>query len=158
VIYMTHNAEWFDCLMVPVYAYARATDQPTDDAVWLLTQLGFTHVLELAAALSFGLIEDALGREPWTASEQRLVREYIVQCLNSGQELPAEFLYLPLILGGITVAGEVTFAGEDVAESLRLLSKAKSERQELFAEPDLKDLNDAFDRLVARQARGRARG
>lgn len=157
VIYMTHNGEWFDCLFVPIYAYAQATEQPTDDAVWLLTELCYTHVLELAVALSFGLVEDALGREPWTPSEQRAVREYIVQCLSGGQTLPAEFLYLPLMLGGIGVANEVTFAGEDGGESLRLLNKAKGERKDLFAEPDLKDLNDVFDRLIARQARGRAR-
>jgi hypothetical protein len=61
---------------------------------------------------------------------------------------------MPLILGGIAVADQIVFEGEKVQESLRFLAKAKAARAELFAEPDLADLNDAFDRLVARRARG----
>jgi hypothetical protein len=37
------------------------------------------------------------------------------------------------------------------------LSKAKAERGELFEAEDLSSLNDAFDRLMAKQSRGRGR-
>jgi hypothetical protein len=87
-------------------------------------------------------------------TEQRALREFIVECLDTGTNLPAEFLYLPLILGGIMVAGEVVLEGETVSDSLRVLAKAKAERADLFADPDLRELSDVFDRLVAKQARG----
>lgn len=157
VTYLMSNAEWQDCLLVPVYAFALAQEHSTEDALWLLTQLGYTHVLELAVALSFALVEDELGRELWPVSEQRPVREYITECLGNGDTLPAEFLYLPLILGGIIVSDQLTFEGEDLEESLRLLGKGKAERGDVFADPDLMMLNDAFDRLLAKQARKRGR-
>ena len=113
-------------------------------------------VVELAIALSFSLLGEALQREPWAPDEQRAVREYIVECLAEGATLPCEFLYLPLLLGGIIIADQVVFEGEDVTESVRLLGQAKAERGDLFKDEDLSDLNDAFDRLIARQARRRA--
>ena len=111
----------------------------------------------MAVAISFALVEDALGRELWPASEQRPVREYITECLGNGAALPVEFLYLPLMLGGIIVADQLMLADEDLEESLRLLGKGKAERGDLFTDPDLATLNDAFDRLLAKQARRRGR-
>ena len=157
VTYLMANAEWQDCLLVPIYAFALAQDHSTDDVLWLLTQLGYTHVVELAVAISFALIEDALGRQLWPGSEQRPVREYITECLGNGATLPAEFLYLPLILGGMIISDQLMLEGEDLEEGLRLLGKAKAERGDLFADPDLATLNDAFDRLLAKQARRRGR-
>jgi hypothetical protein len=157
VTYLTSQTEWQDCLLVPIYAYAQAREQSSDDALWLVTVFGYAHVVELAVALSFALVEDALGRELWAPAEQRVVREFVSGCLEQGTTLPSEFLYLPLLLGGIIVGDQIVSEGEDVTESLRLLSQAKAERGDLFAEEDLRNLNDAFDRLVARQARGRAR-
>jgi hypothetical protein len=152
VTYMMGNAEWQDCLLVPIYAYAQANEQPTNDALWLVTQLGYMHVVELAIALSFSLVEEMLQREPWDLTEQGVLRNFIVECLNQGAELPVEFLYLPLILGGIAVADKVVLKGETVSDSLRLLGGAKAERSDLFADPDLHELNEVFDRLVAMQS------
>ncbi len=157
VTYLMANAEWQDCLLVPIYAFALAQDHSTDDVLWLLTQLGYTHVVELAIAVSFTLVEDGLGRELWPGSEQRPVREYITECLGNGATLPAEFLYLPLMLGGIAISDQMMLEGEDLEESLRLLGKSKAEREDLFADPDLATLNDAFDRLLAKQVRRRGR-
>jgi len=157
VTYLMANADWQDCLLVPIYAFALAQDNSTDDVFWLLTQLGYTHVVELAIAISFALVEDALGRELWSGAEQRPVREYITECLGNGATLPAEFLYLPLILGGIVISDQLMLEDEDLEESLRLLGKSKAEREDLFADPDLAMLNDAFDRLLAKQARRRGR-
>jgi hypothetical protein len=156
VSYFMRNAEWQDCLLVPIYAYAQSSGQAIDDPVWSVTRLGYLHVLELAIALSFSLVEEALKRQSWDPVEQRVLRDYIVGRLDSGASLPAEFLYLPLILGGIAVAGEVALGDEGVQESLRMLAKAKAAKAELFADQDLQVLNDTFDRLVAKQALGRA--
>jgi hypothetical protein len=60
---------------------------------------------------------------------------------------------LPLILGGVAVTDRVQLDGEDVGESLRLLRKAKDERAELFKDEDLRELDYAFERVFARQAR-----
>jgi len=155
VTYLMSNAEWQDIVLVPIYASAQLTNSASDNALWLVTQLGYAHIVELAVALSFSLVEDNLQQQPWDATEQRVVREYIVGCLQEGATLPAEFLYLPLLLGGVAVADKVVFEGEDVAESLRFLNQAKAARANLFAEEDLRELNNAFGRLVARQARGR---
>jgi len=152
VTYLTQNAEWQDCLLVPIYAYAQANEQPTNDVLWLVTQLGYTHLVELAIALSFSLVEEMLQREPWSPAEQSALRNFIVECLDTGAELPVEFLYLPLVLGGVAVASEVVLKEETVSDSLRLLSKAKAERSDLFADPDLQELNDVFDRLVTMQS------
>jgi hypothetical protein len=153
VTYMLAQEEWQDCLLVPIYAYAGLTDQPSDDALWLVTELGFTHVAELAAALGFALTEELLDREMWSPAEQRAVREFVADSLGEGKPLPTEFLYLPLILGGLAIADQVHLEGEDIGESLRLLRKAKDERAELFGERDLRDLDHAFERIFARQAR-----
>jgi hypothetical protein len=152
VMYLCDHADWQDCLLVPIYAFAQANEQPTNDVLWLVTQLGYTHVLELATALSFSLVEEALGRQLWAPDEQRALREYLSQCLNEGTELPAEFVYLPLILGGVIVGAEIVIEGEMVSDSLRLLQRAKADRADLFADPDLQELNDAFNRLAAGQA------
>jgi hypothetical protein len=157
VTYLMSNAEWQEILLVPIYAAAQLAEQPSDDVIWLVTEFGYTHVIELAAAISFTLVGDTIGREIWSPTEQRLLREFIVSCLEEGNSLPPEFLYLPLLLGGIAVAREITFEEEDITESMRLLSKAKAERGELFEAEDLSSLNDAFDRLMAKQSRGRGR-
>lgn len=154
VTHLMQNPQWQDCLLVPIYAYAQVNDQSTDDPLWLVTQYGYAHVVELAMAISFSLVEELMRRQMWDPSEQQTVREYIVDRLHAGGNVPPEFVYLPLILGGIAVADQVVFEGETVQESLRYLAKAKAARAELFAESDLADLNDIFDRLIAKRARG----
>jgi hypothetical protein len=153
VTYLLGQEEWQDCLLVPIHAYARLTDQPTDDAVWLVTELGFTHVTELAVSLSFALIEDMLGREVWSPTEQRAVRAFVADSLGEGKTLPTEFLYLPLILGGLAVIDRDSLADSDIGENLRLLRKAKDARAALFEDEDLRELDNTFERVFARQAR-----
>jgi hypothetical protein len=154
VMYLMEKPDWQDCLLVPIYAYAQANEQPTHDVLWLVTQLGYTHLLELSVAISFALIEDALGYEAWDPAEQRGLRYFIVECLSGGTELPSEFLYLPLVLGGLAVANQLTIKGESASDSLRLLEKAKAERADLFADPDLQEVNTAFERLMAAYTQG----
>jgi len=140
-------------LLVPIYAYARLADQATEDAVWLVTELGVTHVVELAVSLSFALIEEMLDRELWSPTEQRAVRAFVADSLGEGKTLPTEFLYLPLVLGGLAVIDRASLEDNEIGESLRLLRKAKDTRTELFSEEDLRELDHAFERVFARQAR-----
>jgi hypothetical protein len=147
------DVTWQDCLLVPIFAYAQADDQPTGDVLWLITRLGYTHVLELAIALSFTLVEDAVGRQAWSAAEQRAARDFIVESLNAGTPLPAEFLYLPLILGGLAVTHEMVSKGEAVMQTIGLLREARAQRADEFSDPEWRDLDDIFGELVARQGR-----
>jgi hypothetical protein len=145
---------WEDCLLVPIFAYARSEALPTVDVRSLVAEVGYLHVLELAIALAFPLIEEMLRREPWQAAEQRALRDLVLQCQASGAALPVEFLYLPLILGGLVVARDLVLEGEDVQQSLDLLCTAKKTRAEWFADPELAELNDVFEELLTRQMSG----
>ena len=140
-----------DCLLVPILAYALANEQPTGDVLWLVTQLGYTHILELAIAQSFTLVERALGRQVWNATEQRAARDFIAESLSAGTPLPVEFVYLALILGGLVVAQEWVIDGEDVGQALDLLRAAKAERADAFSGQEWSDLVDLLDLLMARQ-------
>jgi hypothetical protein len=151
VAHMLSDVTRQDCLLVPIVAYAQADDQPTGDVLWLVTRLGYAHVLELAIALSFTLVEDAVRRQVWSAAEQRAARDFIVERLNAGTPLPAGFLYLPLILGGLVVAHEMVSKGEDVKQTIGLLQAAKAKRADEFADPEWRDLDDICGRLVTRQ-------
>jgi hypothetical protein len=142
---------WQECLLVPILAYAQAEELSTVDLRPLVTRVGYPHVLELAIALAFSLIEKSLGREPWQYAEQRALRDLILQCQNTGAALPGEFLYLPLILGGLAVAHELVLEGENVQQSLDLLSAAKKKRNEWFADPELTEINDIFEELLTKQ-------
>ena len=153
VTYMMSDVTWQDCLLVPILAYARVNEQPTGDMLWLVTQFGYVHVLELAIALSFSLIEQVEGRERWSVAEQIAAREFIVQCLSTGTPLPVEFLYLPLILGGLAVADEFVLEREDVQQSLALLADARAERPDWSADQELRELDEVFGLLVARHRR-----
>jgi hypothetical protein len=141
-----------DCLLIPVLAYALANDQPTGDVLWLVTQLGYTHVLELAIASSFALVEDTIERQVWSYAEQRAARDFVVESLNEGAPLPAQFLYLPLILGGLVVAHDLVLDGEDVRETIGLIQTAKTRRADEFTGQEWRDLDDIFNLLVARLA------
>jgi len=151
VTYFLETPVWQECLLVPILAYALSEGLSTVDVRPLIAGVGLPHVLELAIALAFSLIEETLGREPWQASEQRALRELILQCQSTGAPLPVEFLYLPLILGGLVVAHDVVLEGEDVQRSLDLLCTAKKTRAEWFADAELAEINDVFEELLTRQ-------
>jgi len=151
VTYLLETPAWQECLLVPILAYALSEGLSTVDVRPLISGVGLPHVLELAIALAFSLIEETLGREPWQASEQRALRDLVLQCQSTGASLPVEFLYLPLVLGGLVVAHDVVLEGEDVQRSLDLLCTAKKTRAEWFADVELAEINDVFEELLTRQ-------
>jgi hypothetical protein len=150
-VYLMSDPAWQDCLLVPILAYAQAEGLSTADLRYVVTGMGYPHVLELAIALAFALVEEELGREPWKYAEQRALRDLVLQCQRTRASLPVEFLYLPLILGGLVVAHELVFQGEDVQQSLELLNAAKKKRAESFADPELAEINDLFEELLTKQ-------
>jgi hypothetical protein len=147
VQYFLENVNRQDALLIPIWSAALRNDMSTNDYLAMVTQVGWERLLRLAIAISFALVNDALSREPWTTEEQRAVADLMLDRVNRRASLPVEFLYLPLLLGGLVVAHEMSMPDEDVEHSLQLLTQAKSDRAEAFDE-ELTELNQVFDTLL----------
>jgi hypothetical protein len=95
----------------------------------------------LAMSLSFGMLRKQVGRDLWTLEEQLALTDLMADRVERGGMLPAEFLYLPLLLGGLLIASEIQIGGENLSQSLDLLSKARRQRDaELSENPELTGL------------------
>lgn len=149
---LTYTAEYFlarperqDALLIPAYSLALRYNLPTDDPLHLVARADYARLTRLASSLAFGLVRHRWKKEPWTREEQIAVTDFVADCVESGRTLPAEFLYLPLILGGLMVSADVQMPGEKPAESLALLAKARELRRADLAEnPELNALLDSL--------------
>lgn len=142
------NSDLQDALLVPVWELANEYDLPTGDPLWVLRNVGFRHLMRLTVALSFGLVHQALGRQPWTLEERQAVISLVADAVEMGEALPPEFLYVPLLMGAAYISRQIILDGEESTHSLRLLQKAKAARAKVFADPDLAEINLIFDRLL----------
>lgn len=149
VSYFMRNANLQDGLLIPIYMQAYPHNLPTDNATWLVSEVGYSRIIRLAIALSFALVERALKRQPWLLEEQRALADLVVGNLESGHSLPVDFLYLPLLMGGALVMREVVMEGEDPQQSLQMLAQAKKERAEDFT-GEATETGELFDSLLAR--------
>ncbi len=139
-----------DAVLVPAYMLAFRYNLPVSDPIMLIARAGYARLVRLAASLSFGLLRQRLGRDPWSMEEQLAVTDLLADRVERGGELPAEFLYLPLLLGGLLVANQVLMPGENPAQSLGLLAKARQQRaSELAENPELIAI---LDQLLASAA------
>jgi hypothetical protein len=157
---LTYTVQYFledvnrqDALLIPIWSDALRNDLSTNDYLVMVTQVGYDRLLRLAIALSFALMDEALGREPWTIEEQRAVADLALNCVSQGESLPIEFLYLPLLLGGLVVAHKMRMPDEDVGHSLQLLARSESDRAEAFDE-ELQELNQIFGTLLQSAQQG----
>lgn len=142
------NGPLQDGLLVPIWERALRADYPTTHTLELVRAVGFWHLTRLAAALSFGLVAQALGRHPWSLEERRAIARYIADTVEVGDTLEEAFVYLPLLLGATRVISQVHLADEDLRHSLRLLQQAKQTRSEAFADEDLRPVGQIFDQLL----------
>ncbi|MGD2206420.1 MAG: hypothetical protein PVH17_06545 [Anaerolineae bacterium] len=150
---LTHTAEYFlkrpdwqDVVLVPAYMLAYRYDLPTNDPILLVVRADYARMARLAISLSFGSLHRRLKRDLWTMEEQLGVADLVTDRVERGGVLPAEFLYLPLLLGGLIVADQVQMPGENLSQSLTLLAEAQEKRSDELAEnPELVAL---FDRLL----------
>jgi hypothetical protein len=138
---LTHTVEYFlqsaerqNVILIPSYVLAYRYNLPTGDPVFLIVRADYARIARLAISLSFGLLRQQLKREVWTVEEHRAVADLVADRVERGGTLPAEFLYLPLLLGGLAVARQVTMPGEDVDQSLALLAQARYKRAAELAE------------------------
>jgi hypothetical protein len=142
---LTYSAEYFlsrsdrqDAVLVPAYSLALRYNMPVSDPITLIARADYGRMIRLAESISFGLLRQRLGRAPWTLEEQLAVTDLVANRVEQGGNLPAEFLYLALVLGGLLVAPQVQMPGESQSHSLSLLAKSYSQRTaELADNPEL---------------------
>jgi hypothetical protein len=154
---LTYTAEYFlkdsvmqDGLLVPIFERAIREKAATGEILPLLRSHGYYHLTRLACAISFGLVAEGLKKQPWSVEERRAVTDLVAIHLDTGQVLPPEFMYVPLLLGSIQVARRTVMEGEDSRESLRMLQEAKTERAQIFKEDEeLQQVGQVFDQLMA---------
>lgn len=149
--YFLKRASWQDAILVPAYSLAYRYDLPVDDPVMLVCRADYARLARLATSLSFGLLRQRLRREPWNHEEQLAVADLIADRVERGGPLPAEFLYLPLLLGSLLVADEVQMSGEEAEQSLALLGEAYQKRVADLA--DNPELVAIFQELLQRAHR-----
>jgi hypothetical protein len=142
------NSDLQDGLLVPMWELANEYDLPTGDPLWVVRNVGFSHLLRLSMALSFGLVRQGLGRHPWSVEERRAVISLVADSVEAHQTLQPEFLYIPLLMAGAYISRQIVMDGEDSEHSRRLLEDAKSARADVFDDPDLAEANLVFDRLM----------
>jgi len=142
---LSYTAEYFlgrpdrqDVVLVPAYSLAFRHNLPVSDPISLIARADYGRMIRLAESISFGLLRQRLGRAPWTLEEQLAVTDLVSNRVEHGGNLPAEFLYLPLLLGGLLVASQIQMPGEILSQSLSLLAKSFSQRTtELADNPEL---------------------
>jgi hypothetical protein len=146
VEYFLKRPNWQDAILLPAYMLAYRYDLPTNDPVFLIVRADYARVARLACSLSFGMLRSSLQRDVWTVEEQLAVANLVADRVERGGMLPPEFLYLPLLLGGVMIAGQMQMPGENVVQSLGLLIKAREQRKANLAE--IPELVALLDRLL----------
>ena len=137
-----------DGLYVPILQSLLASDTPIHSPAWLLMKPGYGRVLNLAIALSFGMLEDYRKKRTWPIAEQYAVRQFIMTQMTNQQPLPIDLVYVPLILGGLLLARKIVVEGEDIAASLAALRKARDIRLTELAQGD-DEIVQILDELLA---------
>ena len=138
-----------DGLLVPIWEVAQEMGVSTMEPVWVLRSVGFGHLVRLSVATSFSMIGQVYSEQPWNLEERRSLTDFISEKLETGEPLPIEFLYIPLLAGAAIVWPKLVLEGENTHESLQLLQRAKAARADIFADPDLEPASRLFDRLLS---------
>jgi hypothetical protein len=149
---LTYTVEYFlqrplgqDVILIPAYILAYRYNLMTKDPVMLVVRADYARIARLAISLSFGMLRQRLNRDVWSMEEQLAVADLIADRVERGGALPTEFLYLPLLLGGLMVNGQVQMPREDSTQSLDLFAKAREQRRASLA--DLPELVALLDQL-----------
>jgi hypothetical protein len=94
------------------------------------------------------MVAESLGKHFWSQQERRALVTFIADSLEDGSALPPEFLYLPLMLGGIKVANKVRLPDEDQRQTLQLIHKARQARSAVFADEEMATAGRVFKQLI----------
>jgi hypothetical protein len=137
-------------LLVPILENALGQNMDTTDILHVIRTAGYYHIIRLAVAVSYGLIANSFGRQYWTLEERQLVGKHIADCLETGQDLDLEFLYLPLLMGGTQIAKKVKLQGEELSHTVALMKTARDERKRLFIDQEMEKVDKIYNRILAR--------
>ncbi len=145
-----HDEESQNAILVPSYMEAMRMGRSTSRPVEVVSWSGLHHVVRLSAAVSFGIIAKAVGRQPWSLDERRGVTQWVAQCIEERRQLQPEFLYLPLLTAALTVMPIKMHPDENPIESFKLLGTAWHSRYEEHFKQDaeLQELVDIFNGLA----------
>jgi hypothetical protein len=146
--YFLSSSERRNGLLVPIWERALESEVDTTDILHVLCTAGYFHILKLSIAISFGLVAKAVRRQFWSLEERQAVTNHIAECIEVGQELDVDFLYLPLLMGGIVISDKLTLNGENSRQTMALMKKAYEARSELFSEADMAQANQILTRLL----------
>ena len=135
-------------LLVPIWERALDGGMDTGDALQVIRTAGYSHILKLSIAMSFGLIAQAMGRQPWSLEERQGVAEHLTENIEIGENTDEDFLYLPLLMGGTLISGQLTWDGENPKESLALMRKAREARQDLFFDDEMAEANKIYSQIL----------
>lgn len=137
-------------LLVPIWERAFAENVNTADVLDVIRSVGYFHIVRLAVAVSFGIIARSFGRHYWSLEERQALANHIAECLETGQDLDLEFLYLPLLMAGTQVANKVKLQGEDQKHTVTLMKTARDERKRLFIDQDMEKADKIYSRILQR--------
>jgi hypothetical protein len=59
-----------------------------------------------------------------------------------------DFLYLPLMMGGVKVAGKVRLPDENQRQTLQLIRQARQARPEVFTDDEMAVADKVYDQLL----------
>jgi len=74
--------------------------------------------------------------------------DFIASALEEGSTMPADFLYLPLMLGALKIATKVRLPDEDVTHTLQLIQAARQARPEVLVDEDMANADKLFDVML----------
>ncbi len=148
VHYFLKRGDLQDGLLCPIWERALVNEFPGADTIELFKVVGYSHILRLSIAFSFGMVAKVFGRQPWTEEERQGVMNYLVDTLDEGSPLELDFLYLPLMMGALNVVRKVRLPDEDVAHTAQLIKAARKARQDLFIDKEMKEANDIYTMLL----------
>jgi hypothetical protein len=149
VEYLLQRPHGQEAILIPAYVLAYRYNLTTSDPVVLVVRADYARIARLAISLSFGMLRQRLNRDVWSMDEQLAVADLVADRAERGGALPSEFLYLPLLLGGLMVAGQMQMPREDLAQSLDLFANARQQRTAALAElPELVTLLDRLEQTA----------
>lgn len=146
--YFLTRPDHTNALLVPMWEQALEAQTDTTYPLEVIRSIGYFHLLKLALTLSFGLIAQATGRQPWPLNERQAVTQYIIENIETGQQMDPEFLYLPLLMAGTHISSKIKLEGETPQHSLALMKKAREARRDIFLDEDMVPAGQIFNQIL----------
>lgn len=118
---------WFRKMLRAIARDERAAQHPAQ----IIPKMLYDDLLRDAIHFAFDLVERATGEDVGSDEEKQDYGESLINHLNATSELNFGRVYLPLVIGGVTINDKIAVEGENVVETIRqlwtVLDKRKAE-------------------------------